>query len=353
VRDGPIGRRARPALAAGLLLAVFAVMPAALAAYGEGYPYRLAELSMIFSILAASLNLVSGTAGLVSLGHAAFYAVGAYAAGLLATRTGLGLEATLPASALVGGVLAGLVALPAIRLVRVFFTVATLSAGEIVGFALTNWDGLTNGPMGVRGIPRFRLLRLDLGGRLATYYVIAAVTVAALWVVNRLTCSFYGNALRALREDDQGAAAMGLNVHLLKVGAFAIGGALAGMAGCLFAHSVGFISPDMFGLNESILILTMVVVGGLGSLPGAVIGAWALILLPELGRSAGHFRMVAMGLVLFLSIVLMPRGVLPEARSLRFLRGNVPRQPCSQAASRTPPSRRADEHVRSISEKSS
>jgi len=327
VRDGLAGRRARRALAGGALLAVFAVVPAALAAYGDGYPYRLAELLMIFSILAASLNLVAGTAGLVSLGHAAFYAVGAYAAGLLATRTGLGLEATLPASALAGGVAAGLVALPAIRLVRVFFTVATLSAGEIIGFVLTNWDGLTNGPMGVRGIPRFRLFSLDLGSRLATYYVIAAVTTAAVYAVHRLTCSFYGNALRTLREDDQSAAAMGLDVHLLKVGVFAIGGALAGMAGCLFAHSVGFISPDMFGLNESILMLTMVVVGGLGSWPGAVVGAGALILLPELGRSAGHFRMVAVGLVLFLSIVLMPRGLLSEARTLRFLRGHSPQGP--------------------------
>ncbi len=116
-------------------------------------------------------------------------------------------------------------------------------------------------------------------------------------------------------------------VHLLKVGVFAIGGAPAGMAGCLFAHSVGFISPDLFGLNESILMLTMVVVGDLGSRPGAVVGAGALILLPELGRSAGHFRMVAVGLVLFRSLVLMPRGLLSEARTLRFLRGHSPRQP--------------------------
>ena len=297
---------------------LFAVLPAALVFLGQSYLWRLADLSMIFVILAASLNLVTGTAGLVSLGHAAFYAVGAYTAGLLSTRWGVGLEVTLPGSILVTGLVAGAVAIPAIRLVRVFFTVATLSVGEIINITLLNWDGLTHGPMGLRGVPALRLLGWDLSGRVATFYTTALVTAGVCWLLHRLTHSFYGNALRALREDDQSTGAMGLNVAALKVGAFAISGGLAGAAGCLLAHATGFISPDMFQLDQSILILTMVVVGGLGSLPGAILGACLLILAPELFRAAGHLRTVAVGLVLFLSILLMPKGFWPESLALRL-----------------------------------
>ncbi len=306
-------------VAAGLGL-VLLLLPAGLVALNQSYLFRLAELSMLFVILAASLNLVTGTAGLVSLGHAAFYAVGAYTAAILAARTGLGLEATLPASVLVAGTVAFVVAIPAIRLVRIFFTVATLSVGEIINITILNWDALTRGPMGLRGVPSLSLFGWPLGSRLATYFTIAAVTVLVLCIVHRLTNSAYGNALRALREDDQSAGGMGINTALMKVGAFALSGGLAGAAGCLLAHSTGYISPDMFGLDQSILILTMVVVGGLGSLPGAVVGACVLILVPELARSAGHLRTVMVGLVLYFSILLLPKGLLAEAWALRVSR---------------------------------
>ncbi len=304
-----------------LMVVVFAALPLALTALNQSYLFRLAELSMLFVILAASLNLVTGTAGLVSLGHAAFYAVGAYTAALVALRTGWGLEATLPAAVLVSGLVAFAVAIPAIRLVRIFFTVATLSVGEIINILVLNWDGLTRGPMGLRGVPALSLLGWPLGGRLATYLTIAVVTVAVLWIVRRLTHSPYGTALRALREDEQSASGMGVNVPLAKIGVFAIGGGLAGAAGCLLAPLTGYISPDMFGLDQSILILTMVVVGGLGSLPGAVLGAVVLILVPELARGAGHLRTVMVGLVLYLSILLLPKGLLTEAWMLRRHRG--------------------------------
>ena len=304
----------RGGVALALLLGV---LPAVLSMLDQGYLFRLAELTMIFSILAVGLNLVTGSAGLVSLGHAAFYAIGAYTAALLATRAGTGLEVNLPAAALIAGVIAALVAVPAIRLVRIFFTVATLSVGEIVNIVITNWDALTHGPMGIRGIPPMRLFGIDLGSRPGTFYAIAVPTVLCIAAVQRLTASWYGNALRALREDDQSAAAMGIDVRALKIGAFAISGALAGIAGALLAHSTGFISPDMFGIDESILMLTMVVVGGLGSPPGAILGAALLILIPELARGLGQYRMVLVGLVLYLSILGMPKGILPEALALR------------------------------------
>jgi branched-chain amino acid transport system permease protein len=300
---------------------VFVALPAVLAALGSGYLFRLTEITMIFVILASSLNLLTGTAGLVSLGHAAFYAIGAYTAALVSQRFGTGLEISLPVSAGVTGLIALIVAIPAIRLVRIFFTVATLSVGEIINVVITNWDALTRGPMGLRGIPPASLFGIELGGRFGTFYVTAVICVGTVWIVWRLTYSSYGSALRALREDDQSASAMGIPVGRLKLGACAISGSLAGVAGCLLAHGTGYISPDMFSINESILMLTMVVVGGLGSVPGSVLGAAVLILVPELGREAGHFRMVVVGLLLYLAILLRPTGILAEAGAMRFASG--------------------------------
>jgi branched-chain amino acid transport system permease protein len=307
------------------LALVFAIIPGALFAINLGYPYRLAQLTMIFIILSTSLNLVSGVAGLLSLGHAAFYGVGAYTAALLSTNAGTELPVNLLASALVAGCLGFLVAIPTIRLVRIFFAVATLSVGEIIILVITNWYDLTRGPMGVRGIPGFSAFGFDLGGALSSYYVVAVVMTACVWIVHRLSHTMYGNALRALREDDQAAGAMGLNVGMMKLTIFAISSALAGVAGALLAHSTNFISPDMFRLPESILILTMVVVGGLGSLPGAILGAIILILLPELGRDFGQLRMVVVGTVLFLSILLMPKGVIGEVTAFSMMRGEPKR----------------------------
>ncbi len=306
------------ALAVGAV--VLALLPAGLTWLGQSYLFRLAELSLIFVVLACSLNLATGTAGLVSLGHGAFYAVGAYTAALSAQRTGAGLELTLPASAVVTGLIGAAVAIPSTRLVRIFFTVASLSVGAIIGIVILNWDALTRGPMGLRGVPALALFGIDLSSRLATYYVIAIVSLACVWAIQRLTMSYWGGALRAMREDEPSAAALGIDVRRAKVAAFALSTALAGVAGALLAHSTGYISPDMFGLDQSILILTMVVVGGLGSVPGAALGAVLLILLPELARGAGHFRMVLVGVVLFGTILLRPSGALAEAATLRFFR---------------------------------
>ncbi len=299
------------------LLAVLVVLPLAAQFLQSGYWLRLIELSLIFSILAASLNLLTGTAGLVSLGHAAFYAVGAYTAALVSRANG-DLLLTLPASLLLSGAFAAIVAVPMLRLLRVFFTVATLSVGEIVTVVLTNWDGVTGGPNGFRGIPGFRVAGIAFPGGLGEYYVIALVSLASLWCVDRLTRSYYGSSLRALREDEASANAMGIDTRTLKIGVFAISGGLAGIAGCLTAHSTRYISPDMFGLDQSILILTMVVVGGLGSLPGAITGAFLLTIAPELLRTAGHFRMVMVGALLFGAILLFPKGLFPEERFLAW-----------------------------------
>ena len=307
-------------LKAALAVLLFIVVPAALSWIGGGYLFQVATTALIFIILAASLNLVTGAAGLLSLGHAGFYGIGAYAAALLSTRLGLPFLATLPLAGFAAGAVGVLVALPTMRLVSIYFAVATLGIGEMIYVILLNWTGFTHGPMGIRSIPPIDVLGWQPGTPLVEYLVVASVTALSLWALSRLMHSYYGNALRAVREDDQCADAMGLNVVRLKIEAFGVSCFFAGIAGALLCHTSGFISPDQFRFAESINILAMVVVGGLGSLPGAVIGALVLIILPEALRGFGDFRMIAIGSIMFLSILLQPKGLLGEVSALDLLR---------------------------------
>lgn len=307
-----------------LLLVVALVLGvAALLAWQSSYFIQIAITTMIFVILAASMNLITGSAGLLSLGHGAFFGVGAYAAALLATRLGWPFWLTLPAAAAAAAAVGALVAVPTMRLTSIYFAVATLGIGEMIYVTLLNWVGFTRGPMGIRGIPAISLFGWQ---GLATGLVVgAAVMVAVLWLVHRLVHSYYGNALRALREDDACADAMGIDVGRLKLQAFAIACALAGAAGALFAHTTGYISPESFRFGESILILSMVVVGGLGSLYGSIVGAVILTVLPELLRDLGQWRMIAVGAVLFLSILFMPRGLVGEVSAIDLIRRQMRR----------------------------
>jgi branched-chain amino acid transport system permease protein len=312
-------RRLRPLpLAIGAI--VFAVVPLALAAAGSGYLFRLAVVTLIFAILALSMQLITGVAGLLSLGHAAIYGVGAYTAAILSTRLGLDAALTIPLSGLVSGLLGIALALPTMRLVSIYFAVATLGLGEMIYVTLLNWVSFTRGPLGIGGIPPLRPLGIDLSGPLGSYLAVAVVAAFAAVVVHRCTHSYYGNALRAVREDDQCADAMGLNVVRLKIEVFAIACFLAGIAGALWAHTTGYVNPADFRFAESILILAMVVVGGLGSVPGAIIGSALLLLLPEALRAVGEVRILMVGAVMFLCILFLPKGLFGEVSALDLAR---------------------------------
>jgi branched-chain amino acid transport system permease protein len=302
----------------GLALAALVV---GLIASGSGYFVQIAITTMIFVILAASLNLITGSAGLLSLGHAAFFGVGAYVAALLATRYGWSFWATLPAAAVAAALVGAVVAIPTMRLTSIYFSVATLGIGEMIYVTLLNWVGLTRGPMGIRSIPSIELFGWK--GIECQLVVTAAVMLGVLWLVHRLVHSYYGNSLRALREDDACADAMGIDTGRLKLQSFGVACAMAGAAGALFAHTTGYISPDSFRFGESILVLSMIVVGGLGSLYGSIIGAVILSVLPELLRDLGSYRMIAVGVVLFLSILFLPRGLVGEVSALDLIRRQI------------------------------
>jgi branched-chain amino acid transport system permease protein len=314
-------------LNAGLVLALV-LLVAGLTAFKSSYFTQIAITTMIFVILSASLNLITGSAGLLSLGHAAFFGVGAYAAALLATRYGWPFWLTLPAAGIVAALIGALVAVPTMRLTSIYFAVATLGIGEMIYVTLLNWVGLTRGPMGIRSIPGLELFGAQ--GIAFSLAVTAVVMLAILWVVHRLAHSYYGNALRALREDDACADAMGIDVGRLKLQTFCVACAAAGVAGALYAHTTGFISPESFRFGESILVLSMVVVGGLGSLYGSVIGAVILTVLPELLRDLGSYRMIAVGGVLFASILFLPRGLVGEVSAIDLFRRQIRRDPAAR-----------------------
>ena len=303
-----------------ILTAVLVVLPSILVAVGGGYWFRVATTIGVFAILTMSGNLITGTTGLMSIGHAGFYGIGAYTAALLATNWHWPFYLTLPAAGVVTAFFGILLALPTMRLIGIYFAVATLGLGEIIHLTLLNWVGFTRGPMGISAIPGIAIDGLFSASDIVNYYAVALAVVVAVFALGRLTHSYYGNALRAVREDDQCAASMGLDVVRLKIQSFAFACFFAGVAGALWAHTTGYISPADFRFSESILILAMMVVGGLGSLPGAILGAVILLGLPEVLRPIGDYRMIVVGAVMFLSILFLPRGLLGETPVLAALR---------------------------------
>ncbi len=311
---------ARPpfTLVSALVLLVF--VPAALWAFGNPYAGRLAQLLALTIVLTSALNLLTGTAGLLALDSVVWYGLGAYTAAILSTGHGTGVLTELAVAIVLATVLGTLIGAALVRLVSIFFAVATL--GLAVGFftAALNWSDLTRGAMGIRNIPPLVSADAPVPPWLGNYWPAALCAVVALAVVHRLTHSYYGNALRGVREDEEAAASLGLHPRRLKMQAYAVHAVLMASAGVIYAHANRFIGPDNFVLLESAFVLTAVVVGGLGSLFGAIFGAAIVVLLPEALREAGNLRTLVFGLVLFLSILFLPRGLARESGSLARMR---------------------------------
>lgn len=276
------------------------------------YALTLCFLVALNVTLASSLNLVTGYAGQVSIGHIAFFAIGAYAAALLSAGWGWSVWLTLPVAALVSFAAGVVIGAPSLRVEHDFLAIVTLGLGLVVQGLALNLD-FTGGPYGISGIRRAELLGVTLG---PGGYAIVGAGLAALsvWTVARLRDSRIGTALMALRDDALAAEVTGINTARYKVLAFALGGLFAGAAGGVYAHYATFVSPESFDLAASVSVLAMVVVGGLGTLWGPVLGAAFLTLLPELMRFTAEYRMLLYGLMLVAMMRYLPRGVLGVSR---------------------------------------
>jgi branched-chain amino acid transport system permease protein len=275
-------------------------------------PYLLQTLTnaWLYALLALSLTLIAGTAGMISLGHAGLLAIGAYASALLALDGGWPVFAAIPAAGVVTAALGTLLALPAFRLRGHYVSIATLGIGEIVGLVILNWESLTRGPIGVSGIPPLSFAGFELDDVVPTYLVCLALLVICAALQTRLLGSHLGRTLRAVREDDVAARAFGIGLTRAKSIAFVFGGFVAGISGAATAHLYSYINFETFTSQISILALTMVILGGMGNVLGAVIGAVALVGIPEISRFAAEYRVLIYGVVLLLLIRFRPQGLL-------------------------------------------
>jgi branched-chain amino acid transport system permease protein len=264
----------------------------------------------LYAILALSLTLVAGTVGQISLGHAGLLAIGAYASALLALDYAVPVWAAVLAAGVITAVLGTALIFPAFRLRGHYVSIATLGIGEIVGLVILNWESLTRGPIGVSGIPPLALGSLPLDSPQGAYWASLVVLVVLALLQLRLLNSHLGRTFRAIRDDDVAARAYGISLNRYKGLAFAVGGFAAGISGAITAHLYSYINYETFTSQISILALTMVILGGLGNVAGAIVGATALIGLPELFRFTAEWRMLVYGVTLLLLIRFRPQGML-------------------------------------------
>jgi branched-chain amino acid transport system permease protein len=275
-------------------------------------PYLLQTLTngLLAALLALSLTLVAGTVGQVSLGHAALLAIGGYASGLLALDLGWPVDVSVPAAGLITAGLGTLLVYPALRMRGHYVSIATLGIGQIVALVILNWTGLTRGAMGLTGIPPIAIGGVELTSVSSVYWLVLALVVGLALLQSRLLASHLGRAWRAIREDEVAARSYGVDANRYKALAFGFGGFGAGIGGAVTAHLYSYIDYQTFNAQLSILALTMVILGGMGNVVGAILGAVLLMGLPELFRAAAEYRMLAYGLVLLLLIRYRPQGLL-------------------------------------------
>jgi ABC-type branched-subunit amino acid transport system permease subunit/ABC-type branched-subunit amino acid transport system ATPase component len=291
------------------------------------YVLHVLVMVSLYAILASSFNLLIGYAGLFALSHAAFFGVGAYATAILAAKLGVPFPWPLFAGVAVTALLGVVIALPALRIGGDYLVIVTLALQIIVSAILINWTDLTGGTDGIRAIPRIVMFgtSLDTPGKfLPLALAVAAICFAVAW---RLGASPFGRALKAMRENEAAAQAIGKNVVAMKLAVFAIAAALASVAGSLYAHYVTFVSAESFTVELTIYLLAMVILGGTGNLFGSLVGAVILAVLPELLKFvdmpsdiADKVRQMLYGLLLILILRLRPQGLLPESASAHHYR---------------------------------
>jgi branched-chain amino acid transport system permease protein len=323
----------------GWLFGLFALtlFPYLLQSTPYSFLIRLAGIAGLYVLLALGLNLVVGFVGLLDLGFMAFYAIGAYTAAILAIHK-VPFVWCVVAAVLLSTAIRVAIGFPALRLRGDYLAIITLGFGEVVRLVLTNWEGLTNGP---KGLPRVgeAIPPASLGGLVVTtnleyYYLILVCVLAAIWVCTRLNHSRLGRAWVAIREDEIAAELMGVEVLRQKVIAFGLSAAFAGLAGAIFAHWEGFVSPESFTFWESVLLVCAVVLGGMGSVPGVILGAICIVGVPEvlrdaLGTTFANARYLLFGFCLVLMAIYRPEGLLPSRRRTLELRA-APREESPQ-----------------------
>jgi branched-chain amino acid transport system permease protein len=295
-----------------LLAAVIALLPLI---FRSGYYFRVAALVWISALAAIGLNILMGQAGQVSLGHAGFFGIGAYAVAIGPTHLGVPSWAALILGAALSGVLALLIGKPVLRLRGHYLAIATLGLGVLVAIVLTNESRWTGGPDGMP-VARLELFGWRLRGAETWYWVSGGALLVGAWLALNLADTPTGRALRALHDSEVAARVVGIDVAAYKLRAFVIAAVYASVAGSLLALMNGFITPDQAGFLHSVELVTMVVVGGLGSVPGAIVGAAVLVTLPQLLTVFREYEHLVLGLLIMLFMIFLREGIVPSLRAI-------------------------------------
>ena len=285
------------------------------------YLINLGILFCIYGVLALSLNMVVGMTGLVSLAPAAFYGIGAYATAIVMTKFGINFFVSLIVGAVINIAVAYLVGKILSRFRAGYYAIVSAGLGIIVYSLLLNWKDLTNGPLGIFGIPKPSLFGLAIESN-AAFFVMALIVLALIFALYvYIDRSSYGRALKAIREDEELATVMGYPTHHIKTIIFLLSAVVAGIAGALFASYIAFIDPSTFQVHESIFLFTIIIIGGLASSIGSIVGALILLSLPEVLRfvglpyeTAAQLQQIIYGISLILIMVYRPRGLFGKYR---------------------------------------
>lgn len=274
--------------------------------YHDQYVYQVAILSGLYMILTMAMYLMLGQGGLVMLGQAGFYGLGAYVAALLALRLHWPFAATFLAGGVAAALFALMVGIPTLKLKGLYFALVTLAFAEIARLVTLVWLDVTRGPMGLPGIPRPRLLGITFSAQNEPYFFLMVLLVAGVYLLLRwIERSKLGLSLRAIKGHDEAAASVGINVYRNRLIAFVVGCFLTGLAGAFYAHFFTYVGPSNFGWDQSLLVLTMSMLGAFWGLPGSLIAAALLTVLPEVLRPLALYRQVLYGVLL---LVLVTRG---------------------------------------------
>lgn len=293
--------------------------------FRDSYLLNVTGTAALFnSCLAISLNLFMGFSGQVSLCHAAFYGIGAYSNAILTTTYNINPWVALKIGLLITGTISTTLARPILKLKGHYLAMATLGLGLIIHIFFVQAYKITKGPDGISGIPPLHIGEFKITGDLTWYYVGAFMVILYTWLSLNLLSSRTGRALRAIHDSEIGAQVSGINTHKLKADMFILTSLMASLMGSLLAHREGFISPESFNLNFSVEILTMIVIGGLGSIFGSIFGAIFLTSLPEFLSKFHDFEMLIYGLTLMITMIFMPKGIFVETcHAIQILFGKI------------------------------
>lgn len=290
-----------------LLLIVVATLPLYVK---NQYIVRVATLCVMYSAFALSLNLITGFMGQVSLGHAAFMGIGAYTSAILSARFEWSFVPTMLCAVLIAAVFGILLGIPALKLSGSYLAIVTLGFCEVIRLVELNWMSLTRGPMGMTGIKKPLVLGWQVKSNGDYYWLSLILMLIVIFFVINISNSHVGRAIMSVREDEVAAGAMGVNIRYYKVMTFTISAALCGMMGAFYAHYMRFIDPSAFNFEQSTSILSMVILGGLGGVPGSILGAVILSVLPEALRDLAALRMLIYGLIIAVMMIFRPQGIL-------------------------------------------